>query len=83
MGHANDRQKVTRSIRRTERQTHKLYWTPLESVGPHLGRKYIATLDPQTGNVFVLISSVGVQCRDAFIRFQKFPWMNRQTDIKS
>ena len=35
--------------------------------------KCIATLDPKTGNVFLLIPGVGVQRRDAFIRVQKFP----------
>ena len=40
-------------------------------------------LDPQTGNVFVLISSVDVQHCDAFIRFQKGPQIIRQTNIKS
>ena len=45
--------------------------------------KCIAMLDPQTGNVFVLISSVGVQCHDAFFLVQKGPRTNSQTDIKS
>ena len=40
-------------------------------------------LDPQTENVFVLISSVGLQRRDAFIRVQKGPRTTRKTDIKS
>ena len=40
-------------------------------------------LDFQTGNVFVLISSAGVQHCDAFIRVQKFLRMTRKTDIKS
>ena len=44
---------------------------------------YIYALDPQTGNIFVLISSVDVQRSNAFIRVQKGPWMTRQTDIKS
>ena len=39
-------------------------------------------LDPQTRNVFVLISSVVFQRRNTFIRFQKGPRMTRQTDIK-
>ena len=48
------------------------------------GYKYITMLvDPQTGNLFVLISSVGVQHRDELIQVQKGPWTTRQTDIKS
>ena len=43
--------------------------------------KCIAMLDPQTGNVFVLISSVGVQRRDKFIQYQKDPRTSRQTGI--
>ena len=43
----------------------------------------IATLDPQTGNVFVFISSVGFHRRDAFIRYQKGLRATKQTDIKS
>ena len=38
---------------------------------------------PQTGNLFVLISSVEFQRGDAFTWFQKFLGMTRQTDIKS
>ena len=41
------------------------------------------SLDPQTGNIFVLISSVDVQLSNAFIRVQKGTWMTSQTDIKS
>ena len=33
--------------------------------------KCIAMIEPQTVNIFVLISSVGVHRRDAFIRVQK------------
>ena len=40
-------------------------------------------MDPQTGNLFVLIYGVGVQPCDVFIRVQKFPRTTRQTDIKS
>ena len=40
-------------------------------------------MDPQTGDIFVLISSEGVQHRNAFIRVQKGPRKNIQTDIKS
>ena len=35
-----------------------------------------------TGNVFVLISSVGVQRHDAIIQVPKGPRTTRQTDIK-
>ena len=45
--------------------------------------KCIAMMYPQNVNLFVFISSLGFQRRDAFIRFQKFPKKTRQTDIKS
>ena len=56
-------------------RTHKLKWTPL-------GYKCIATLDFQAGNVFLLVSSVGVQNCNAFIWVKKGPQATRQTDIK-
>ena len=65
-----------------ERQTYNINWTPLRSYRPQFWGKCIAALDPQTGNIFVLISSVGVQHCDAFIRFQKFPRMTSQTHTK-
>ena len=40
-------------------------------------------LGPQTGNVFLLISSVRFQHRDAFILVQKGLWKTIQRDIKS
>ena len=62
---------------------YKLHWTSLGSFGPQCGYECIAMLDPQTENVFVLISSVGFQCCGAFIPFQKCLWMSLYTDIKS
>ena len=56
-----------RPDRETVRRTHNLDWTPLGSSGSQCGVKFIAMLDPQTGNVFVLITNVGVQRRDTFI----------------
>ena len=49
---------------------------------PQFGGKYISILDPRTENVFVLISSVGVQRHDAFISVQTGPWTTIQTDVK-
>ena len=72
MGHTNDRKKAMRMTG----QTYKIYWTPL-------GDKRIATLEPQTENMFVLISSVGFQRCDAFIQVQKGPRTTIQKDIKS
>ena len=56
------------------------HWRPLV---PSFGNKCISTLDPQTVNAFVFISSVGVQSYGVFIRAQTFPRRTRQTDIKS
>ena len=40
-------------------------------------------LDSKTGNLFLRIFSVGVQCHNVFLRVQKGPWVTRQADIKS
>ena len=53
--------------RQTGRHTYKIEWTPMGSFRIQCGDKCISNLEPQTGNVFILISSVGVQCRYAFI----------------
>ena len=79
-----------RHSRRTYRQTNRYTERHISSTGPGRGTLVplwgdicIVMLDPQTGNVFVLISSVGVQYHNAFIWVQKIQWATRQTDIKS
>ena len=52
-GRTNHRQKVMRIISWTDGRIYNLECTPL-------GDECIETLDPQTGNIFVFISSVGV-----------------------
>ena len=51
-------------------------------IGGRDRNKFIAMLDHQTGNVFVLISSMGVQHCNAFIQVQKVQQTTRETDIK-
>ena len=62
-----DRETDVRTYGRMDRWTYQLDSTPLGSFGTQCVDKSIVKLDAQTGNVFVLISSVGVQRRDAFI----------------